>query len=94
MYVQLVLATPVFLLGVWHFGRSALASLRTGVPNMDVLIFHQAARLHLLYSLAGTILQLGHDYMFYETAATIITLVLLGNVIEKAQCQKDHYRHC
>lgn len=87
MYVQLVLATPVFLLGVWHFGRSALASLRTGVPNMDVLIFIGSTAA-FVYSLAGTILQLGHDYMFYETAATIITLVLLGNVIEKRSVKR------
>ena len=33
-------------------------------------------------------LQLGHDFQFYETAATIITLVLLGNVIERRSVQR------
>jgi len=26
---------------------------------------------------------LGHDFLFYETSAMIITLVLLGNLLEK-----------
>lgn len=38
-YTQLALATPVFILGCIHFGKSAYNSLRNGVPNMDVLIF-------------------------------------------------------
>lgn len=80
-YVQLALSTPVYLLGMWHFGKSALASLRSGVPNMDVLIT-MGSSAAFGYSLAGTIMQLGPDYLFYETAATIITLVLLGNMIE------------
>ncbi len=37
-WVQLVLATPVFAIGLWHFGRSAWHSLKGGIPNMDVLI--------------------------------------------------------
>lgn len=81
-YVQLALSTPVFLLGLWHFGRSGWASLKTGVPNMDVLITLGSSAA-FGYSLAGTIMQLGPDYLFYETAATIITLVLLGNLIEQ-----------
>src|SRR5690606_19151650 len=38
-YVQLTLCLPVFILGFIHFGKSAFNSLRSGVPNMDVLIF-------------------------------------------------------
>lgn len=86
-YVQLALATPVYLVGMWHFGKSAWASLRTGVPNMDVLIT-LGATAAFGYSLTGTIMQLGPDYLFYETAATIITLVLLGNVIERRSVQQ------
>jgi Cu+-exporting ATPase len=37
-----------------------------------------------VYSLVGTILGLGNEYLFYETAATIITLVFLGNYMEDA----------
>ncbi|MDP5171412.1 MAG: cation-translocating P-type ATPase [Bacteroidia bacterium] len=80
-WVQLALATPVFLVGMWHFGRSAISSLKSGVPNMDVLIVVGAVAA-FGYSLYGTLTQAGPDFLFYETAASIITLVLLGNVME------------
>ncbi len=83
--VQLALCIPVFLIGLFHFGKSAWGSLKTGAPNMDVLIAIGSTAA-FFYSLAGTILYSGshevHNYVFYETAATIITLVLLGNVLE------------
>lgn len=80
-YVQLMVCLPVFLIGMQYFGKSALSSLRTGVPNMDVLIVIGSIAA-FAYSVVGTLQGLGHDYMFYETAASIISLVLLGNVIE------------
>jgi len=86
-WVQLVLATPVFAVGMWHFGRSGWSSLKTGVPNMDVLITIGASAA-FGYSLYGTLNQLGPDFLFYETAASIITLVLLGNVMEHRAVQK------
>jgi len=52
------------------------------VPNMDVLIFVGSSSA-FIYSLIGTVQHLGENYLFYETCATIITLVLLGNVFEK-----------
>lgn len=80
--VQLALCTPVYLLGFFHFGKSAFNSIRNGIPNMDVLIFIGSTAAYV-YSIVGTIQNLGPDYLFYETAATIISLVLLGNVLEK-----------
>jgi len=80
--VQLLLCLPVFLVGCLHFGKSAINSLKGGVPNMDVLIFVGSSAA-FIYSLVGTIENLGEHYQFYETCATIITLVLLGNVLEK-----------
>jgi len=80
--VQLLLCLPVFLVGCLHFGKSAINSIRGGVPNMDVLIFVGSSAA-FTYSLIGTIENLGEHYQFYETCATIITLVLLGNVFEK-----------
>jgi Cu+-exporting ATPase len=83
--VQIGLCLPVYLLGAFHFGKSAWGSLKAGMANMDVLIFIGTTAA-FAYSLAGTLMYWGthavHDYMFFETAATIITLVLLGNVIE------------
>ncbi|MGZ3926717.1 MAG: heavy metal translocating P-type ATPase [Mucilaginibacter sp.] len=80
--MQLVLCLPVFIVGCLHFGRSAWHSLKGGVPNMDVLIFIGSSSA-FIYSLIGTLQNLGMRYQFYETCATIITLVLLGNLFEK-----------
>jgi Cu+-exporting ATPase len=80
-YFQLSLCIPVFALGLWHFGKSAYYSVRSGVPNMDVLIVIGTTAA-FIYSLTGTILQLGHAYMFYETPASIISLIFLGNFLE------------
>ncbi|MBK8703829.1 MAG: cadmium-translocating P-type ATPase [Saprospiraceae bacterium] len=80
-WVQLAICLPVMAIGVWHFGVSAFKSLRGGVPNMDVLIFLGSSAA-FIYSLIGAILGEA-NYIFFETAATIITLVLVGNWLEK-----------
>lgn len=80
-WFQLLLCLPVYGIGAWHFGVSAFKSLRGGVPNMDVLIFIGSTAA-FIYSLIGTI-ENQAQYIFYETAATIITLVLIGNWLEK-----------
>jgi Cu+-exporting ATPase len=53
---------------------------------MDVLITIGSSAA-FFYSLAGTLLYhhtpLEHDYLFYETAASIITLIFTGNLIEQ-----------
>ncbi len=86
-WVQLGLTVPVFVLGMYHFGKSAISSLKSGVPNMDVLIVVGAGAA-FGYSLFGTLTQAGPDFLFYETAASIITLVLLGNVLEHRAVQR------
>ncbi len=85
--VQLALTIPVFVVGFLHFGRSAWNSLRSGVTNMDVLIF-LGSTAAFVYSLIGTLYGLGHDYMFYETSASIISIVLLGNMLEHRSVRK------
>jgi P-type Cu+ transporter len=85
-WVQLGLCLPVYIVGMQFFGRSAIKSLRNGVPNMNVLIALGATSA-FVYSLVGTFLRLGPDYLFYETTATIITLVFLGNYLEDASMQ-------
>ena len=85
-YFQLLLCIPVMLIGWGHFGKSAWNSLKAGFPNMDVLITIGSSAA-FLYSVFGMIQFAGsrelHNYLFFETAATIITLVLLGNLIEQ-----------
>jgi Cu+-exporting ATPase len=79
-WVQLGLTIPVYIVGMDFFGRSAIKSLMGGVPNMNVLIA-LGATAAFVYSLVGT-LQGDENKIFYETAATIITLVFLGNWME------------
>lgn len=80
-WVQLVLCLPVYSIGMHFFGRSAWKSVVHGVANMNVLIALGASAA-FFYSLTGTLLQLGNAYLFYETTATIITLVFFGNYLE------------
>lgn len=82
-WVQLGLTIPVYLVGMSFFGKSAWKSLRNGMPNMNVLIAIGATAA-FFYSLYGSLTGQSAQYMFYETAATIITLVFLGNYLEEA----------
>jgi Cu+-exporting ATPase len=81
-WIQLALCIPVYVTGMYFFGRSAISSLARGLPNMNVLIA-MGATAAFVYSFTGTLLHLGEDYLFYETSAAIITLVFLGNYIEE-----------
>ena len=85
-WLQLALAGPVYVVGGLHFGRSALAGLRARMLNMDVLIF-LGATAAFVYSMVGFVWQ-NPDYYFFETAATIITLVLVGNWLEARAVEK------
>ena len=85
-WIQLGLTIPVFIVGMNFFGRSAWKSLRNGLPNMNVLIA-MGATASFVYSLYGTLTGQAANYMFYETTATIITLVFLGNYMEDASVQ-------
>ena len=65
------------------FGISAYNSLKKrcaehGCPHQSLSVPTAA----FLYSMAGYAFNLGHAYVFWETAATIITLVLVGNLME------------
>ncbi|MEO6612026.1 MAG: cation-translocating P-type ATPase [Chitinophagaceae bacterium] len=82
-WVQLALTIPVYTVGMSFFGKSAWKSIRNRVPNMNVLIA-VGATAAFFYSLYGSLTGQPEQYMFYETAATIITLVFLGNWMEEA----------
>jgi Cu+-exporting ATPase len=53
---------------------------------MNVLIA-TGALAAFVYSLTGAIMGLGEDYLFFETTATIITLVFFGEYLENASVQ-------
>ncbi|GAB4092862.1 heavy metal translocating P-type ATPase [Flaviaesturariibacter terrae] len=79
-WVQLALTLPPFYVGMRYFGRSAFKSLRNRMPNMNVLISIGALSA-FVYSLAGLLLH-RPEAIFFETAATILTLVFLGEHLE------------
>ena len=82
-WVQFALATPVFAIGSYVFVPSAFRSLKHGIPNMDVLIVIGATAAYM-YSVIGLLFfaEQAHDYLFFETAASILTLVMVGNWLE------------
>ncbi len=85
-WVQLALCLPVFIVGMYFFGRSAVKSLMHSSANMNVLI-SIGALASFAYSLMGAVLHLAEHYLFFETTASIITLVFLGNYLEEASIQ-------
>lgn len=82
-WVQGVICLPVFITGMLYFGKSAWKSIRNGMPNMNVLIAMGAAAA-FIYSCLAAIMHLGAEHIYFESAATIITLVFLGYWMEDA----------
>jgi Cu+-exporting ATPase len=86
-WVQFWLALPVYLTGMEYFGKSAFNSIRSGVPNMDVLITIGSTAA-FGYSVYGLFTPAPLDYLFFETAASIITIVLFGNWLEHISVER------
>ncbi len=91
-WLMLALATPVqFYVGRDYY-VGAYTSLRSGFANMDVLVA-MGSTVAFVYSvavLAGKTLGISGwgEHVYFETSATIITLILVGRWIEaKAQHQ-------
>ncbi|MEM1117040.1 MAG: heavy metal translocating P-type ATPase [Bacteroidota bacterium] len=68
-----------------HFIRTGWAALRAGAPSMDTLVLLGTGAAYG-YSVVATflpgILPPGADHVYYEAAATIITLILAGRYME------------
>jgi len=90
-WIEAILATPVVLWGGWPFFVRARDSVRHRSPNMFTLI-GLGTGVAYLYSLAATLRpemfpasirdHAGRVGVYYEAAAVIVTLVLLGQVLE------------
>ncbi len=90
-WIQLALATPVVLWAGWPFFERAWASLKTRNLNMFTLIA-MGTGVAWVYSLIGTLLPGlfppamrnadGSVAVYFEAAAVITVLVLLGQVLE------------
>lgn len=92
LWVQFILATPVVLWGGWPFFVRAIASVRNMSPNMFTLIAIGTGAA-LIYSFAALFapqifpatMRDAHSGIvpgYFEAAAVITTLVLLGQVLE------------
>lgn len=73
-WIEFFLCIPVMVIGWAYFGKSALRSVRNLYPNMDVLI-SMSSTTAFLYSVYVLIFGI-EAHFYFETAATIITLVL------------------
>jgi Cu+-exporting ATPase len=77
----LALTLPVWLYCGWGFHAAALVNLRHGASTMDTLV-SLGTTAAFFYS-AGATMWLGRvEEVYYDTAAVIITLILLGRYLE------------
>ncbi len=90
-WLELLLATPVVLWGGWPFFQRGWASVVNHSPNMFTLIA-MGDGVAYLFSLVATLFpgifppsfrtMGGRPDVYFEAAASIVTLVLLGQVLE------------
>jgi Cu+-exporting ATPase len=90
-WIELVLATPGVLWGGWPFFQRGWTSIVNRSTNMFTLIA-MGTGVAYLYSLIATVFPQifppafrgmnGHPEIYFEAAAAITTLVLLGQVLE------------
>jgi len=80
-WLQLLLATPVqFWIG-WRFYAGGFNAIRGGAGNMDVLVA-LGTTMAWAYSFVVTAWDLHLQHVYFEASATVITLVLLGKILE------------
>ena len=85
-WLFLALATPVQFYVGWDYYTGAYKALRNGSANMDVLVAMGTSvayfySLAVLIAMAMGITTLG-TMVYFETAAVIITLIVLGKLLE------------
>ncbi|MBN1157806.1 MAG: copper-translocating P-type ATPase [Bacteroidales bacterium] len=90
-WAQFILAAPVVFYAGWDFFKRGWSSIRRRSPNMWTLISIGVGTAYL-FSVAGLLLPgifpsqfkdaQGNVHLYFEAAAVILTLVLLGQVME------------
>jgi Cu+-exporting ATPase len=81
----LLLATPVQLWAGWRFYRGAWAALKHGQANMNTLVVMGTSAAYLysvVATLAPQLFAAGRAEVYFDTSALIITLILLGRLLE------------
>lgn len=80
-WLSLAIATPVQFWAGWPFLRSAALKARRLQTNMDTLV---AVGTLVAFGFSVWAVSVGrHDSIYFETAAVIITLILLGKFFEE-----------
>ena len=80
-WIQFLLATPVQLWVGMRFYRGAWNALRGGGANMDVLVA-LGTSMAWLFSSVVTFAGLLDQHVYFEAGAAVITLVLMGKLLE------------
>lgn len=81
-YLGFVLATPVQLIAGRQFYRGFWHALKQRTGNMDTLIAIGTSAAYLYSTAATFVPALENEPVFFETAALLITFVLLGKLLE------------
>src|SRR5215212_288870 len=83
--VLLLLATPVQFWAGWRFCRGAWGALKHGQANMNTLVVMGTGAAYLysvVATLAPQLFAAGRADVYFDTSALIITLILLGRLLE------------
>src|SRR5690606_13533779 len=81
-WVQLALATPVQFYAGWQFYVDSYYNLKNRTANMSVLVALGTSAAYF-YSLVATLFpDLGIQGLYFETSAVLITLIILGKLLE------------
>jgi Cu+-exporting ATPase len=88
-YIMFVLATPLQFWVGWRFYKGFWDGIKAKASNMDTLIAIGTSAAYL-YSAAVTIAPnlFPFDSVYFETAAVIITLILIGRLLETRTKEK------
>lgn len=84
--IQFLLATPVMFAGGIFFSRGLVAFIKTRVANMDTLVALGVGSAYVYSVIVSVFIWLGNPVLghglYYETAAFLITFILLGKWME------------
>ena len=91
-YIMLALATPLQFWVGWRFYKGFWDGIKAKASNMDTLIAIGTSAAYL-YSAAVTIYPdfFPFDSVYFETSAVIITLILVGRLLETRTKEKASY---
>lgn len=90
-WIEFILATPVVFYSSWDFFKRGWSSIRRWSPNMWTLISIGVGAAYIFSIFALVAPQIfpaqfkdaqGNAHLYFEAAAVILTLVLLGQVLE------------